>query len=46
MDIKELVAVVKLRLQAELNHEERSLGEIILTTMSVRYCLSRQLYMN
>lgn len=29
MDIKELVAVVKLRLQAELNQEERSLGEII-----------------
>lgn len=29
MDIKELVAFVKLRLQAELNKEERSLGEII-----------------
>lgn len=29
MDIKELVAVVKLRLQAEFNKEEVSLGEII-----------------
>jgi hypothetical protein len=29
MDIKELIAFVKLRLQAELNTEELSLGEII-----------------